>query len=176
MPDTDPTRALLTIQRVGEICDFIDHPAVKRAVEQAVPVTLPRAPDAMGFVTELWAGLGIVGLWAALDGYADRAELTRKRCRICNRRCISARFADQLEGNEGQILNELEDLRHLYAHNLAGEADETYFNHGQRHVLRPGEVVRLSSGAQFDGRRLSLGLHHLRMYSGMAQHLLERFL
>ena len=48
--------------------------------------------------------------------------------------CISRRFARNTQGNEGQSLNEFEDLRHLYAHNYAGEADAKYFKH-KRHVF-----------------------------------------
>ena len=48
-------------------------------------------------------------------------------------------------------LYELDDLRHLFAHNFAGRADAQYFNAQKRHVLDFGKVVRLSSGATFGG-------------------------
>jgi hypothetical protein len=77
------------------------------------------------------------------------------------------------QGNEGQSLNELEDLRHLYAHNYAGEAGAEYFKH-KRHVLVRDVTTLLTCGAQFDGRRLSLDLLHLRKYASTAQSVLER--
>jgi hypothetical protein len=73
MADMNPGRALDVVRRVEMMCDFIENPAVRSAVEQAVPVTMPRAPGALGFDIPLWVGLGIVGLWAALDGLAERA-------------------------------------------------------------------------------------------------------
>ena len=74
------------------------------------------------------------------------------------------------------MLKELEDLRHLYAHNYAGEADDEYFNpNRKRHALAYGVAKPLTSGTQFDGRRLSLDLLHLRKYARTAQSVLERF-
>ena len=82
--------------------------------------------------------------------------------------------APYIQGNEGHTLEELEDVRHLYAHNFAGEADDEYFGR-KRHVLKSGVPVKLSCGAQFDGRRLQLDLPHLRMYSRTVQSVLQRF-
>ena len=90
----------------------------------------------------------MVALWAALDGFADRAGLKQPTCTTCRMRRIPTRFTSYTQGNESQSLKELEDLRHLYAHNYAGEAD---------------------------GRRPWLDLLHLRMYSWTVQSLLERF-
>jgi len=158
------------------MCDFFDHTAIKTAVEQAVPVTMPRAPGALGFDIPLWVGLGIVGLWAALDGFADRAGLKKPTCTTCRMRCVPTRFASNIQGNEGQSLKELEDLRHLYAHNYAGEADDEYFKIRTRHALQRGVTTQLTCGATFDGRRPWLDLPHLRMYACTVQSVLERFL
>jgi Pentapeptide repeats (8 copies)/TIR domain len=74
------------------------------------------------------------------------------------------------------MLKELEDLRHLYAHNYAGEADDEYFSPSRpRHVLQRGVPVKLTCGAEFDGRRPSLNLHHLRAYALTVKGILERF-
>jgi hypothetical protein len=175
MTDTNPSRALNVVQRVVMMCDFFDHAAIKTAVEQAVPVTMPRAPGALGFDIPLWVGLGMVGLWAALDGFADRAGLKKPTCTTCRMRCIPTRFASYTQGNESQSLKELEDLRHLYAHNYAGEADDEYFKIRTRHVLQRGFATQLTCGAAFDGRRPWLDLPHLRMYSCTVQSVLERF-
>jgi hypothetical protein len=124
--DTSPARAISVAKCVATMCDFIENPAIKKAVDGAVPVTMPREVGALGFDVPFWVGLRMVGLWAALDGFAERAALPRDdHCPTCGRRtCIAKVFASKIEGNENAVLGELEDLRHLYAHNLAGEADE----------------------------------------------------
>jgi hypothetical protein len=176
MADKDPARAISVIKRVATMCDFIDHPVIKTAVEQAVPVSMPRAVGALGFDIPHWVGLGLVSLWATLDAFAERASLPRTQCKTCGSRgCIQARFADHVQGNESSILAELEDLRHLYAHNYAGEADDKYFDPKHtRHVLARGKAALLTCGATFDGRA-QLNLTHLRMYSRSVQTVLERF-
>ena len=178
MADMNPGRALNVVNRVEMMCDFIENPAVRTAVEQAVPVTMPRAPGALGFDIPLWVGLGIVGLWAALDAFSERAALSKPACSACGRQCIPARFASRTQGTEGLSLEELEDLRHLYAHNYAGEADDEYFGTAaprRRHVLTRGAVVQLTCGRQFDGQRIQLDLPHLRAYAHTVRSVLQRF-
>jgi hypothetical protein len=68
-------------------------------------------------------------------------------------------------------LGELEDLRQLYAHNYAGEADDVYFER-RRHVLAPSRI-ELTCGAEFNGRQARLDLSHLRAYCGIARRVLE---
>lgn len=178
MADMNPGRALNVVNRVEMMCDFIESSAVRTAVERAVPVTMPRAPGALGFDIPLWVGLGIVGLWAALDGFSERAALPDPTCSACGRRCIPARFASRTQGTEGLGLAELEDLRHLYAHNYAGEADDEYFGTAaprRRHVLARGTVVQLTCGGQFDGQMIQLDLPHLRAYARTVRSVLQRF-
>ena len=174
MADTNPARAIDLAKRVEMMCDFMENPVIKTAVEQAVPVSMPPLPGALGFDIPLWVGLGTVGLWAALDGFSERADLPRPQCKTCGRSCVRARFDSYIQGNEGPSLAELEDLRHLYAHNYAGDADDEYFRHS-RHVLERDVPVQLSCGARFDGRRPWLDLPHLREYSRTVQRVLERF-
>jgi hypothetical protein len=116
MADKNPARALSVVTRIEMMCDFIENPVIKTAIEQAVPVSMPRAPGALGFDIPLWVGLGTVGLWAALDGFSERAALKKcPTCPICKMRCMPVRFAVVgIQDNDG--LKELEDLRHLYAH------------------------------------------------------------
>jgi hypothetical protein len=156
------------------MCDFIENPVIQTAVVQAVPVTMPRLPGALGFDIPLWVGLGLVGLWAALDGFSERANLQRHKCMTCGTRCVPVRFAAQCLDSDCQSLAELEDLRHLYAHNYAGEADNGYFARN-RHVLKRDVSMDLTCGARFDGRRPWLDLPHLRNYSQTAQRVLGRF-
>jgi hypothetical protein len=175
MADTNPARALEVVEHLAEMCDVLEHPEVVVVTEQKM-VPWPRTVTA-SLDLPVWVGLGTVGLWAALDAFAERADLKRPRCPICNRRsCIWTRFANHTRGAESQSLKELEDLRHLYAHNYAGDADDRYFDpHHPRHVLKSGVHIRLSCGAQFDGRQPWLDLTHLRGYARTVQSVLERF-
>jgi hypothetical protein len=76
----------------------------------------------------------------------------------------------------GSVAKELDDIRHLYAHNYAGEADDKYFDgRHSRYVLQRDVPTTLSCGAQFDGLRLSLNLRHLRWYAHTVQTVLKRF-
>jgi hypothetical protein len=174
MTDTNPARALDVVRRVEMMCDFIEHPAIKTAVGQSVPVSMPGLSGSIGFDIPLWVGLGTVGLWAALDGFAERAALHGAKCKTCRKRCMPERFASYSQGNDGERLKELEDLRHLYAHNYAGEADDEYFSR-PRHVLKRNVALQLSCGAGFDGKRPSLDLRHLREYASTVKCVLKRF-
>jgi hypothetical protein len=167
MVDTNPARALDVVKRVIEMCDFIEHPAIQEAIKtKMVPVSMPDDVNSVLKIS-VWVGLGTVGLWAALDAFAERAGLPDQPNPI--------RFRCRCEGNEEQSLKELDDIRHLYAHNYAGEADDEYFNRGRRYVLCRGEPTQLTCGAQFDGRRLSLNLQDLRWYAQTVQTVLRRF-
>jgi hypothetical protein len=173
MADRNPERAIAQIKQIERACDFLENPVIKTALELGVPRPVPPAPGALGFDIPLWVGLGIVGVWAALDAFAERAALpSSPPCPTCGRPgCILAKFG---QTPEAASLAELEDLRHLYAHNYGGEADSEYFNRA-RHVLKPGTVVSLTCGAQFDGQRVQLDLPHLRGYSQSSQKVLSRF-
>jgi hypothetical protein len=140
-----------------------------------VPVTMPPLPGSMGFYVPIWVGLGIVGIWASLDALSERAKLRGARCAKCGRRCVPARFTDYVQDKELEVLEELDDLRHLYAHNYAGDADDRYFKIRSRHVLASGAPVSMSCGATFNGRHVDLDLHHLRAYSQSVQKILRRF-
>jgi hypothetical protein len=136
--EKNPARAIEVCRRIAMIHDFIDT-IKKDAVERYVPVSMPASVGSLGFDTPIWVGLGIVGLWAALDGFADRANMKKPKCPTCERKLrIPSRFARYTQGNEKQSLEELEDLRHLYAHNYAGEADDQYFQVRKRHILKSG--------------------------------------
>jgi hypothetical protein len=173
MADKSPSKALSLVTRIEMMCDFIEHPAIRTAVEQAVPVSMPREVGALGFDIPLWVGLGTVGLWAALDGFSERAGLSRRKCPICGHHCMPQRFAGAgAPNNDG--LKELDDIRHLHAHNYAGEADAEYFSRS-RHFLKPNGPVKLTCGATFDGSRLNLDLSHLRNYARIVKRVLEHF-
>jgi hypothetical protein len=168
-----------------------------KAALDKLPVSMPDDPGSLGLDIPLWVGLGTVGLWAALDAFAERAGL-KAQCPTCKRRCIVQAYKSKFKDTDEQILQELEDLRHLYGHNYAGKADEKYFDpKWKRHVLKPEIPVQLSCGATFDGRRLcqpkadlssqqtgnrarlppqyALNLSDLRKYSGIVRNVLERF-
>jgi hypothetical protein len=161
---------LSQVDRIKSLCDFLDGPVMKGAVDNSVPVSMPRDVGSLGFDTPLWVGLGIVGLWSALDAFAEREGIKKTTCKTCGgRNCFSSRLLSTGKLNAAhQALNELEDVRHLFAHNYAGRADAEYFKK-QRHVLASGVSVALSSGAKFDGASISLTVAHLRYYAGQSR-------
>jgi hypothetical protein len=68
MADKNPAQAITMIKRIEMLCDFMENPAVVKAVQDAIPFTgITRDPGALGFDIPQWAGLGTVGIWAALD-------------------------------------------------------------------------------------------------------------
>jgi hypothetical protein len=153
MADANSAQAINQVKCIVGMCDFFDNPSIRRAIDQSVPVSMPPEAGALGFDIPLWVGLGMVGLWAALDAHAERAGLQSK-CSTCGRKCIVAAYTTKLQGAECQAFAELEDLRHLYAHNYAGEADDEYFKRRRHIILKRGVRVQLSCGAIFDGWRL----------------------
>ena len=175
-------KAVDVVNRIEKMCDFFENSAVSKAIEDNVPFTnMRRGPGSFGFEIPLWVGLGVVGLWAALDAFSDRATLPKTKCPVCGRKsCIHNRLKSRTHGTEGPSLGEVEDLRHLYAHNYAGEADNGYFLDAttgkprSRHILVQGVPCSLTSGGHFDGYRVQLELPHLRAYSQSLRGLLER--
>ena len=122
--------ALSQIARVDQLCDFLAHPEIEQAIHRGAPVTVPHDIGALGFDAPLWIGLGTVGLWSALDAYADRSSFPKTECSRCKRRgCVSGRLSatGKLSVPQELALAELEDIRHLFAHNYAGQADAIYF-------------------------------------------------
>jgi hypothetical protein len=60
------------VKRVVEMCNFIEHPAIQEAVKtKMVPVSMPSDVNSVLKIS-VWVGLGTVGLWAALDAFAER--------------------------------------------------------------------------------------------------------
>jgi hypothetical protein len=160
----DKDLALDVVKRVVEMCNFIEDPAIQEAVKTKMvpPGSMPSDLNSI-LKIQNWVGLGMVGLWAALDAFAERAGLkgqpypTRFRC----------------QGTEEHSLNELDDIRNLYAHNYAGEADAKYFKRARR--VLSGTPMKLTCGTQFDSRGLSLNLTDLRWYANTVRTVLERF-
>jgi hypothetical protein len=173
MADKNPSRAIDSAKRIVWLGDFMETPEIKTAYERLIPVSMPALVGSLGVDVPLWVGLGTVGLWASLDAFADRADLPRNECEICKRRCVRARFLPYVRGDEAQTLGELDDIRNLYAHNHAGQADNEYFAK-RRHVLASGVVVPLTCGAAFNGQQLLLDFPNLRFYSTAVQTLLQR--
>ena len=170
----DVSRGLNQVYRIASLCNFLEHPRIKAAADQSVPVTMPPDRGSLGFDTPLWIGLGIVGLWAALDAYAERSGLNVSKCPACGgRTCLVRRF--KLDASGSKVVGELEDLRHLFAHNFAGHADAQYFSKKGRHVLISGTSYPLSSGALFDGTNIQLGAPQLRYYAKESAQILKRF-
>jgi hypothetical protein len=170
----DYSLAVSQITRIEQLCDFLDHPGLDAAIKCSVPVSMPQSEGSLGFDTPLWIGLGLVGLWSALDAYAERSGYSRTPCETCGRNCLPGRLAStgRLDRTSQQVLGELEDIRHLFAHNFAGHADSTYFSKKQRHYLCDGSPVRFLSEATFDGTNIALTAKHLRFYAGQSRKIL----
>ena len=169
---TGTSRALNQVNLVEMLCQFLESDALRDCINRSVPVSMPLDVGSLGVDVHLWCGLGTVGLWAALDAVAERAGLPRStKCTVCSMKsCIHWRF-QKVQHNQGAALEELEDLRHLYAHNFGGDADQKYFD-WSRHVLKQGVTVPLSCGATFDGYRIRLTPSNLRHYAQAAQAVL----
>jgi hypothetical protein len=174
MTHIPPSQGLNQLELIARACDFLEHPAIREAAEKAVPCTMPQTVGGLGFDVPLWMGLGVVGLWSALDAYSERAGLGTPSCGVCKSRCLVPRFTatGKLNPSLSNVLAEIEDLRNLFAHNFAGLPDATYFKR-PRHVLKYGTDVTLSSGAQFAGGRVSLQVDHLRCYALRGREILE---
>jgi hypothetical protein len=169
MSDKNPAQAITMIERIAMLCDFIENQDVRKSIQALIPVTMPPEPGSLGFDIPQWAGLGSVGVWAALDAYAERADLPREECPKCERKsCIWKRFENYIGDDERESIAELEDIRHLYAHNFGGDADAEYFRR-KRHILLSGKPRQMTCGAHFNGRHLSLDMSCLRFYSAIAQ-------
>ncbi len=168
---TNPSTAIPFVNRIEYLCDFID--SVEEPAKALVPVTMPQHVGSLGFDTPLWVGLGMVGLWATLAAFSERAGLNGK-CPVCGRRrCVAGRFAPKVtNADDFKGLQELEDIRHLYAHNYAGNADKEYFLQ-RRHVFAIGVPTTLSCGVQFTGSPLDLRLGDLRFYCALTRRVLE---
>jgi hypothetical protein len=83
---------LSQVSRIAQLCDFLAHPGMQVALG-SVPVSMPHDVGSLGFDTPLWVGLGIVGLWSALDAFAERAGIPATKCLACDRsNCLSARL------------------------------------------------------------------------------------
>jgi hypothetical protein len=157
--------------RIEYLPDFIN--SVKDFALDRIPVTMPRDVGSLGFDTPLWVGLGMVGLWATLDAFAQRAGLQKGECKICKRSgCLAGKFDSVTDATHRTGLQELEDIRHLYAHNYAGKADDEYFK-PDRHVFAAGVSSPLACGAQFNGSELLLGLPDLTFYCHLTTRVLE---
>ena len=151
-------RQLEQLQTFCALCERLPLP----------PVTLPPNPvRAAGLDPDIWHGLGIVGLWAAIDAFAERRQPQDNGSSLINR--LSAFLPPELDNS----LKELDDMRHLYAHNFAGIADATYFKKRTRNFFKSGSSYKLSSGNQFDGHRLILTLHDFEFYIDRVREILR---
>ena len=119
--------------------------------------------------------MGTVGLWSALDAYADRSGFPNTKCTRCNRPgSLWGRLSAtvKLSAPQALALAELEDIPHLFAHNYAGQADAKYFECA-RHILSSMVQANLSSGATFDGANLSLNAMHLWYYADCSRSIVQ---
>ena len=79
------------VNRIEYLCDFID--TVRDYALAQVPTggPMPHHLGSLGFDEPLWVGLGMVGLWATLDTFANRAEIySKNKCPVCcSKGCVA---------------------------------------------------------------------------------------
>ena len=78
------------IDTMRGLCNFLESAPVQALRDSAYPASMPADLGSGGFDTPVWLGLGIVGIWAALDAYAERAALPKSTCVRCGRKCSRA--------------------------------------------------------------------------------------
>ena len=121
---------------------------------------------AQGLHPDIWHGLGIVGLWATIDAFAERENQVAGR--------LVDRLSTALPPNLDAVAKELDDIRNLYAHNFACVADATYFNAKPRNCFKANILYPLTSGNRFDGQQLTLTLNDLKHYILHTREILKR--
>jgi hypothetical protein len=135
------------------------------------PVSMPQdRMRAAGIDPDLWCGLGIVGVWAAVDAFGER------RFPSIPMRSGLLRLVKHVAKGQDKILAELDDLRSLFAHNFAGIADHKYLSDKRRLSLKLDTPYHLSCGYQFNGQqdeRITLTLSDLKYYITEAREILE---
>ena len=123
---------------------------------------------AAGVDPDLWYGLGIVGVWAAIDAFVERMIPEQPKKPKQRQEWLKSR----LDTTEYTAFLELDDLRNLFAHNFAGVVDQTYLDHPRRHYLKLGADCKLDCGYQFKGlagERVALTLAHFKHYIAQAR-------
>lgn len=161
-----PSLAASQVYRISQLCEFLDNPHLQAAIHASTPLSMPQAVGSMGFDEPLWIGLGLVGLWAVLDASLERSRIASK-CKSCGRAtCIVGRLNrhPHAQAMPMRSMEELEDLRHLYAHNFAGSVDVTYTGR-RRHLLSGTPPIALSCGVSFAGESLNLPASALKYYA-----------
>src|SRR5713101_8213067 len=86
--------------------------------------------------TAMWHGLGTVGLMASIDAFRERKGKRK------------GDFGRALSASQHVVLGELDDLRNLFAHNLAGNADSFFFQKATSRVhprFQSGVTLQLLS-------------------------------
>ena len=159
---TGSSQALRQLDQIESFCDLCDRLPMP-------PVTLPPDPvRAAGLDPDIWHGLGIVALWAAIDAFVERRQPPGVSGGFVNR------LSRYLPPNLDQIAKEIDDMRNLYAHNFAGVADATYFNNRPRSCFQASIPYTLTSGNRFDGQQLTLTLNDLKHYIRHTREILKR--
>lgn len=134
------------------------------------PVSMPQDRfGAAGVAAALWYGLGIVGVWAAIDAFAERNAKTKHRGGF-------TRLTKHVPPSLVNIVLELDDLRNLFGHNFAGVADRKYLEDKvHRHCLKWHTPYVLSCGYPFKGlenEQIVLTLDHFLFYIASAREIL----
>lgn len=159
---TRSSQDLRQLDQIESFCDLCDRLPMP-------PVTLPPDPvRAAGLDPDIWHGLGLVGLWAAIDAFVERNKPPGVS------RPFLVHLSPFLPPKLDQVAKELNDMRHLYAHNFAGVADAKYFDFPQpRSCFKDSTPYPLTSGNRFDGQQLTLTLNDLKYYIQHTREILK---
>jgi hypothetical protein len=161
------------------------HPAYRSSTQSTllgVPPPEISRPDPLQRRTldpDIWHGLGIVGVWAAIDAFCERKNHSPSPAFPGVVHDTLARKAPHVV----DIWGDISDLRHLFAHKFAGQADDFYwFRDGPRRKNpRPhcrfsqGATVSLTSktGTQFVNDAVRLTIQDLEFYIRQGEDILK---
>lgn len=153
-----------------------DHPAYRSFTYSSLPGVPPpeiSRPDPLLRRTldpVIWHGLGIVGVWASIDAFRERKNQPSSPAFpgvVTDTLAVTAPYLVDIWGD-------LYDLRHLFAHKFAGQADHYYWFYDgptrtkprPHHRFSEGVTVPLTSGTgtQFDHDRVCLTIQDLDFY------------
>jgi hypothetical protein len=147
--------------------DDLDRVANLVNVLKPPPLTMPQDTiRSAGLEPGLIHGLCIVGLWAAIDAFLERVGH--------GGRSLPERLSERVSSELVSASKEIEDIRHLYAHNFGGLVDDRYLTSRRRYVLISRRPLVLSSGATYDGRHLRIDATHFLWYVAQSRAIVEQ--
>jgi len=100
------------------------HPAYQSSAHSALPGVQPNEvhqPNPLlrrAFEPDIWHGLGIVGIWAAIDAFRERKNQPASPAFPG----VVSETLSMKAAHTVDVWGDIYDLRHLFAHKFAGQA------------------------------------------------------